>query len=191
MNKSFPPAPRGRLVVSLCVLLLGTAASRSRLKPKQIQQQGFEIIGIPARTNNAAESAGEGVIPKLWGRFYSDSDTSFDRIPAKAGNSVYAAYTAYDNDAAGDYTFVLGARVKPGTRPPEGMVAIQVPAGKYLEFTSEQGSLPTLVPKLWRDIYAYFRQAGTLQRAFKTDYEIYDAGMDPMNATATIYVGVK
>jgi len=184
-------APSYLQIVSLAGLLLGAAAAQNNLKPQQIQQDGFEIIGISARTNNAKEMAGEGAIPQMWKRFYSDKDTSFDRIPAKTDNSVYAAYTDYASDAGGDFTFVLGARVKPGTRPLEGMVTVHVPAGRYLQFTTEQGSLPTVVPKLWRDIYAYFGQGGTARRAFKTDYEIYEAGMDPANSTGTIYIGLK
>ncbi len=172
-------------------LLLGTAVAESHLKPKPRQLASFEIIGLPARTNNANEMTEHGAIAHLWKRFYSDDETFFERIPSKIGNSVYAAYTDYASDAAGDYTFVFGARVKPGTEPPKGMVAIQVLAGSYLQFNSEQGYLPTIVPQLWREIYAYFRQPGVPQRAFKTDYEVYDAGMDPTNATATIYVGVK
>ena len=190
MDISVLHAPSYLLVASLTGALLGTAAAQNHLKPKQIQQEGFEIIGITARTNNAKEMTGDGAIPLLWKRFYSDTDTFFDRVPAKTDNSVYAAYTDYASDAAGDYTFVLGARVKPGTRPPEGMIAVQVPAGRYLQFTTEQGhSQP------WcRNCGATStrtRTGATSQRAFKTDYEIYEAGMDPANSTGTIYIGVS
>ena len=191
MEISFLHAPNGLLTALFAGLLFGTAAAENHLKPKAVQQQGFEIIGMSARTNNAKEMTGDGAIAKLWKRFYSDNGIFFESIPAKTGNSVYAAYTDYASDAAGDYTFVLGARVKPGTKPPEGMIAVQVPAGAYLQFTTEQGSLPTVVPKLWHDIYEYFRRVEVPQRAFHTDYEVYDAGMDPANATGTIYIGVR
>ena len=191
MDISLLPGPGCWLILSSALLLLGTAVAQNHPKPKPTQGQGFEIIGISARTNNAKEMAGDGAIPQLWKRLYSPSDTFFDRIPAKIDNSVYAAYTDYASDATGDYTFVLGARVKPGTRPLEGMVAIQVPPGRYLQFTTGQGSLPEVVPKLWREIYAYFGQHGVPQRALKADYEVYDVGMDPTNGTATIFIGVE
>lgn len=191
MNTSWVHASKSLLTALVVGLLLAAAAAENHLKSKAVQQQGFEIIGISARTNNPNEMTEHGAIARMWKRFYSDNEIFFESIPGKTNNSVYAAYTDYASDVAGDYTFVLGARVKPGTRSPEGMIAIQVPAGRYLQFTTQQGYLPTVVPNLWREIYAYFQKSGAPQRAFNTDYETYDAGMDPANATGTIYVGVK
>lgn len=172
---------------------VGTLASilfaESNVKPKPVEQPGFEVIGIEARTNNTAEAGPTGVIPQQWQRFYMEGLR--DRIPDKLDASVIAVYTDYASDANGEYAFVLGAKVKPGTKPPEGMVAKQVPAGKYMEFTSDRGPLPQVVPALWRAIYGYFQPPSAPPRAYRADYEVYDAAVDPNNGQTNVFVGVK
>ena len=129
-------------------------------------------------------------MPQLWKRFYKDS--IIDEIPAKTDYTIVSVYTLFSGDAAtGEYSAVLGAPVKAGTKPPTGMEAVQVPAGKYLEFTTEQGSLEETVPKLWNQITEYFKKPGAPKRTFQADYEVYDAGMNPLAATGKIYVGVQ
>lgn len=178
------------ILVSATVLSLACILSAEEpVKPKPIEQTVFVVIGIEDRTNNTRETAEGGIIPQQWQRFYMEG--TINQIPDKSDHSIIAVYTDYASDANGDYSYVLGARVKPGTKPPAGMVAKEVPAGKYLLFTSEQGALPLVVPKLWRHIYEYFQGTGVPQRAFKADYEVYDSAMDPNNASAKIYIGVK
>src|SRR5205823_9688219 len=75
------------------------------------------------------------------------------KIPDKVGSNIYAVYSDYASDHNGAYTYVIGAMVKDGTAPPEGMVAIRIPAGQYTvlrseEHTSELQSLAYLVCRL-------------------------------------------
>src|SRR5664279_4392786 len=50
--------------------------------PKIVQLDGFEVIGIAVRTNNAKEGGPDGVIPKLWQRVMQEH--VLDRVPDKA-----------------------------------------------------------------------------------------------------------
>jgi len=179
------------LSLALCASVVSNCPVRAAdtVTPKATDQQGFEVIGIEARTNNVKENSDGGMIPQMWQRFYMEG--TIDQIPAKVDNSIIAVYTDYVNDANGDYTYILGAKVKAGTKPPAGMVAKQIPTGKYLEFASEQGALPLVVPKVWRHIAEYFLAAGAPARAYKADYEVYDAAMDPNDASTHVFVGVK
>jgi predicted transcriptional regulator YdeE len=147
------------------------------------------VIGLETRTNNAKEGGPNGEIPKTWQTFYMEG--AIDRIPDKVDDSIIAVYTDYASDANGDYTYILGAKVKPGTKPPSGMISKQIPGGKFEEFTSEQGALPVVIPKVWRQIYEYFSAQGAPARAYRADYELYTATLDPNNASAKVYVGVK
>jgi predicted transcriptional regulator YdeE len=178
------------LAASVLALLLGTTMAEDALKPRAVTRQGFEVIGAQARTSVAKELSDSGEIPKLWKRLYTDGIT--DKISGKVGDSIISLYTDFSGaDWNQEYTVVLGTEVKRGAKPPAGMVAVHVPAGKYMEFTTQKGALNETVPKLWRQITQYFAQPGAPQRAFTTDYEVYDADMEPQSAIGKIYVSVK
>ena len=164
-------------------------AAQEDVKPIQIEQPGFEVIGIEARTNNSQESGGTGAIPKQWQRFFMEGTQN--RIPDRADRAIVAVYTKYASDWNGDYTFILGAKVKPGTKAPEGMVAINVSGGKFVEFTSKRGRPEQVVPEIWKEVWAYFQMPGNPTRAYGADYEIYDDMSDPTNVQVKLYVGVK
>jgi predicted transcriptional regulator YdeE len=149
----------------------------------------FTVIGIAARTSNAKEATSEGIIGKQWQRFFGEGVP--DRIPDRLDRNIYAVYSDYASDHNGEYSFLIAAKVKDGTVPPTGMVAKRVLAGRYAVFTSEKGPFVQVVPSVWKKIYR-LEDAGTLKRAYHTDFEIYDQrAQDPRNGQVDIYVGVK
>ena len=129
--------------LSFCILLLALfvtpflLAAQEAPKPTPSDQATFDVIGIAVQTNNATEANADGQIPKLWQRLFMEG--VLNRIPDRSDEAIVAVYTKYATDANGDYTCILGAKVAPGTKAPEGMVAVTVPAGKYLEFVSAKG----------------------------------------------------
>ncbi len=159
------------------------------MKPKPTEQIAFDVIGIEVRTNNAQEATSGGAIPQQWQRLYMQG--VLDQIPDRLDQSVVAVYTKYASDWNGDYNYILGARVKPGTKPPAGMVLVSVPAGKYMEFTSARGPAPQVVPNLWKEIWTYFHEPGNPVRAYRADFEVYDEISNPNSIQMKIYVGVK
>ncbi|WP_298955677.1 hypothetical protein [uncultured Campylobacter sp.] len=72
--------------------------------------EGFEICGLKARTNNADEMSGRGVIANLWGEFlkFNASRSSAEK------NEIYAAYYDYENGAHGEYSVLIGTCSKEG-----------------------------------------------------------------------------
>jgi predicted transcriptional regulator YdeE len=135
-----------------------------------------------------------GMIPGQWQKFFQEG--ILEKIPGKTGSSIYALYTDYAGGRSGEYGYVIGAMVKEGTAPPEGMVIKRVPAGRYLVFTSEQGPLPKVVPGAWQKLWK-LEDEGKMQRAYLTDFEIYDGrshdaqNHDAQNAQVDVYVGLK
>jgi predicted transcriptional regulator YdeE len=114
-----------------------------------------------------------------------------DRIPDKAGSNLYAVYTKYASDHNGEYTFMVGARVKAETPPPAGMVLKPIPAGKYAVITTEKGPFQKVIPEAWLQIFK-LEDEGKLRRTYETDFELYDErALDPQNGQVDIYVGVK
>jgi predicted transcriptional regulator YdeE len=144
-----------------------------------------QVIGIETRTSNAKEMTADGVIGKQWARLSKEGLLA--RIPNKADSAIVALYTDYESDKDGAYTFILGARVSSAGSIPEGMVMRKIPAGRYAVFTSERGPAQRVVFETWKRIWA-----APLDRAYKTDVEVYDErASDPQNTQMSIYVGLR
>lgn len=173
----------------LC-LILNAGSGGTQMNPRVIEQEGFTVAGIAARTNNAREATAEGVIGKQWARFMQDG--VLEKIPNKVEHSIIAVYTDYASDHNSDYTFVLGAKVSSIVDLPDGFVAKKIPAGRYVVFTTEKGPGPKVVPELWMKINSLPKSAVGGDRAYRTDFEIYDdRATDPQNLQVDLYVGIK
>lgn len=160
------------------------------MQPHVVEQNGFIVIGVAARTNNSREATAQGVIGKEWARFMQEGVLA--KIPNKLDHSIVAVYTDYASDHKGDYTFVLGARVRSDIDVPEGMVAKKIPAGRYAVFTSDKGPGPKVVPELWMKINSLPKSAPGGNRAYRADFEVYDErAADPQNLQTDIYIGIR
>ena len=149
----------------------------------------FTVIGISARTKNAKEAGLDGVIGKQWQKFFQEG--VLENIPGKISPVIYAVYTDYESDHNGEYTYVIGASVKEGTRAPAGMVAVTVPAGSFAVITSDRGALPQVVPSAWQRVFQ-LEDERQLNRVYKTDFEVYDQrAQNPQDAQVDLYLGVK
>ena len=183
----------GLLLVAVTVALTAFVAfARVDVTPRIVYQQGFQVVGIEASTNNAKEAGPDAIIGKLWQQFLSQN--LLTKIPDRVDQSIIAVYTDYATDWRGQYTFILGAKVRPVPNPviPEGMVVKTVRAGKYAVFTSERGPVAKVVVETWKQIWAYYQNPANGQRAYQADFEMYDQrAADPNNAQVDIYVGVK
>jgi predicted transcriptional regulator YdeE len=177
------------LLIAAAMLVVTGEALAGVPMHDSLEAAAFDVIGISARTTNAAEATGNGAIPKQWQRLFMENLVS--QIPDRLDQSIIAVYTDYASDADGEYTYVLGAKVKPGTKAPKGMVLVPVPAGRYLEFDTAKGPGAKVLPPAWQEIYGYFQTRPNPARAFKTDYEIYSDMSDPNAVQAHIYIGVK
>jgi predicted transcriptional regulator YdeE len=160
------------------------------MDPKVVEQGEFTVVGIAARTSNAKEMTGDGVIGKQWARLMQENFVS--KIPNKADAAIVAVYTDYASDHDGEYTFLLGARVTSDKDVPAGMVAKKVPAGKYAVFTSEKGPAPQVVPALWMKINSLQKTAVGGDRSYRADFEVYDQrAADPQDMVMNAYVGIR
>lgn len=179
------------LVITLLTTILSVASGEDTMSPKVLDKMdAFTIIGVSVRTNNAKEQTPDGQIGKQWQRFFQEG--LLNKIPNKADNNIIAAYTDYASDKDGDYTFVLGAKVNSDKEVPAGMVALKIPSGRYAMFTSEKGSVNKIMFALWRRIWEVPKSAPGGDRAYKTDFEIYDQrAADPENSQVNVHVGIR
>jgi predicted transcriptional regulator YdeE len=175
------------LMCAVCV-----AFAEVGLTPRIVYQESFQVVGIDASTNNQKESGPDAIIGKLWQQFLSEG--LLNKIPDRVDQSIIAVYTDYATDADGQYTFILGAKIRPIPDPtlPEGMVVKTVPAGRYGVFTTDRGPVAKVVVQTWKQIWSYYKSPANGQRAYRADFEVYDQrAADPNNAQVEIYIGLK
>jgi predicted transcriptional regulator YdeE len=195
VSRSLPSAWWKAALLLLVAGLAGSCLSQAQdaMNPRIVDAKQFQIVGIEVSTNNAKEAGPDAVIGKQWRRFMDEG--LLNKIPGRVDQSIIAVYTDFTSDAHGEYTFVLGAKVQPTPVPkiPEGMIVKSVPKGKYAVFTTPRGPAAKVVPETWKQIWAYYESPQHQgQRAYATDYEIYDnRATDPNNAQVDIYVGLK
>jgi predicted transcriptional regulator YdeE len=154
------------------------------------QHAGFYVAGLTARTNNAREMSGKGKIGGVWQQFLQPHLVS--KIPNKMGVDLVAAYTDYETDHTGHYTYLLGLPVLSAESLPADLTLKHIPAGRYAVFSSSRGPRAQVVPELWQRIWSMSPQELGGARAFKTDYEIYDQrAADPEKAQIDVFVGLR
>ena len=125
------------------------------------------VDGLSVRTTNANEAhPARAKIPALWQRFYQEG------YSAAVAGPLYGVYTEYATDATGPYTLIVGGASDAGSPGPP-LVRVQIPAGRYLAFTSK-GDVPAAVIAGWQGVWEYFVGAHAPRRAYTTDFELYD-----------------
>lgn len=177
-------------ITAMTIASLTLQRAREHPTPKIVRESAFTVVGISARTTNAKEMSGQGVIAKLWQRVTSEQ--LLQKIPNRTDSNTLALYSNYQSDASGPYTFIIGARVGSAAKIPPGMIAVTVPAAKYAVFISARGPADKVVPETWRQIWLLPRSALGGDRAYQTDFELYDLrAASPQSAQVQIYVGIE
>jgi len=184
-EKSLELDPKNNNAVERLKKLKGEA-----MNPKVLDQDGFTVVGMAARTSNRKEMTSEGIIGKQWARIFQED--VIGKIPNKVDHNIVAVYTDYAGDYNGEYTYLLGVRVSSDATVPAGMVAKKIPSGKFAVFTSEKGPAPKVVPATWLKIASLPKTAVGGDRVYRADYEIYDErAQDPENLQVDVYVGIR
>lgn len=151
-----------------------------------------KLIGIQVRTNNNNEADSlNGKIFPIVKRFYHDK--LFERIPnrIKAG-TVFCAYTDYESDHNGNYTYFIGEEVDVSTEAPEGFTAIFIPAQSYIKFTTGPAPMPDVIRNAWSKIWTMTEDDLGGKRNYVADFEVYDErSSDHQNIVMDIYIGIE
>jgi predicted transcriptional regulator YdeE len=154
------------------------------------QHSGFYVVGIAARTHNAAEMNGSGKIGEIWHRLLRDNLAA--KIPNKLGIDLIAVYTDYESDHTGHYTYLLGLPVSSIKDVPEKFVAKHIPSGRYSVIVTDRGPVTKVVPAAWESIWSMSpKELGGI-RTYRADYEVYDQrAADPEKAQIEVFVGLR
>ncbi|WP_232696022.1 zinc ribbon domain-containing protein [Brevibacillus daliensis] len=145
------------------------------------------IAGISARTTNACEMSGEGVIGNLWEQYAAKQ---LDQVLTDESAVAYGVYYNYENGALGEYSIMAGKRVSSTQGVPEGLDVVTLPKATYAVFTTRRGPLSEVVIETWQDIWKWSMKNG-VSRTFTGDFERYDERcMDPANVVVDIYIAI-
>ncbi|HEV3220568.1 MAG TPA: GyrI-like domain-containing protein [Candidatus Acidoferrales bacterium] len=167
---------------------ISTKAGEAEATPQVVQLKEFSVMGYKIRTNNPREATKDGQIAPLWDRVRRDNLLS--KIPHRLDANAIVVYSNFDKDASYDY--LIGAKVGKNSPAPQGMVVIEVPAGRFALFTSEKGPVAKVVIETWQHILALPKSEPGGQRAYKADFEVYDQrAADPQNSQVDIYIGIR
>lgn len=171
------------LFLSIAPLAAQTPVTHEHLKAP------FYVAGYLVRTNNADEAEGKSKIGPLWQRFKQENLVA--RIPNRADAALTVVYSHYASDENGPYDYLLGARVDSISHLPAEMTWRKVEPATYAVILTQKGQMPTVLQAAWDRVW--HMSPGELggQRAFITDYEIYDQRTaNPQRAQVEIHIGL-
>lgn len=139
----------------------------------------LNISGLKTRTSNVNEQSAETAkIAPLWNKVVEDC------FPYMlVSGSVYAVYSNYESDVAGQYDLLVGSDKFSSSL--ENTESVEIQEGSYLKF-SKDGDMPEACISLWQDIWAYFESDDCQHvRSYITDFEKYtQTGLE-------IYISIK
>ena len=104
------------------------------------------------------------------------------KVPNKVDETIYAVSTDYE----GDYTTLIGYRVKDLGHIDESLSVKIIPASTYAKFTDKGNLVGGAVIDAWMKVWKT-----KLQRTYTADLEVYgEKAVDPTNDEADIFVAI-
>jgi len=156
------------------------------------------LVGITVRTNNANEINWQNGNAKIFPcvqRYFGEQLAN--SIPHRARPGVtYCAYTQYESDHTGEYTYFIGEEVTAAEPKnlPAGFTVLEVPAQTYARFTTEPGNMPEVLRTAWFAIWNMSDQELGGKRSYAVDYELYDERAQTPDHTGIvldIFIGIQ
>lgn len=162
------------------------------MKKTMTKRSEMKLIGITVRTNNVQET------DKLNGKIFPCVQQYFhqalcEKIPnRKAPGTTICAYTNYESDHTGDYTYFIGEEVtSTDTSTPEGFETLVIPEQDYAIFTNGPAPMPEVIVDAWEAIWKMDAKDLGGKRNYQTDFEVYDErAADHNNIILDIFIGV-
>lgn len=149
------------------------------------------LMGITARTSNAFETdpAVSQIAPTVQKYFHENLSAL---IPGrKTPDVTFCAYTDYESDFNGEYTYFIGEEVESSTHIPDGFSIVEISAGDYVKYTNGPGPMPAVCIDIWKEIWASSDDQLGGKRRYQTDFEIYDErAHDHQNVILDVWIGI-
>lgn len=152
----------------------------------------IKLVGITTRTSLAAEmNLTTARIGATVQRYFHENYPE-KILQRKKPGVTYCAYTSYESDFTGEYTYFIGESIDSLDILPEGFETLVIPAQRYAKFTTESGPMPMVCIEAWQKIWKMNPAEFEGERAYLADFEVYDErALDHNNVVLDIYVGLK
>lgn len=158
-----------------------------------VKRETILLVGMRVRTNNATEvNSLDGKIFPLVQRYFHDGLA--EQIPLrKKPGTTFCAYTDYESDYTGDYTYFIGEEVAEiGEHIPEGFDVLEIPAQTYAKFTTDPAPMPEVLINAWQEIWDMTPEEMGAKRRYHTDFELYDErAADHQNIVMDLFIGLE
>lgn len=158
-----------------------------------IKKPEIQLVGISLRTCYDREVNKEtgAILPCVMRYFH---EALFEKIPNRARpGTTFCAYTEYESDYRGAYTYFIGEEVTSLATPlPEGLQKLIIPAQNYAQFTTPPAPMPEVIIDAWTAIWKMSPKELGGDRVYHTDFEIYDErAADHQKIVMDICVGIR
>lgn len=153
----------------------------------------IKLVGICVRTSYDLEldKMKGHIFPCIQQYFHG---ALFEKIPnRKKPGTTFCAYTDYDTDYKGAYTYFIGEEISSLDAPlPEGFKELVIPKQQYVKFTTPPAPMPDVIVNAWKEIWEMSPKELGGKRRYDTDFEIYDErAADHQNIVLDVYIGIQ
>ncbi len=150
------------------------------------------LIGMSVRTSYEHEmNWKQGRIFQCVQEYFHSNAT--ERIPfKKRPGTTICAYTDYESDYRGAYTYFIGEEVTSAPEPIiPGLSRLTVPSQRYAKFTTSPAPMPDVIINSWKEIWEMSPDRMGGNRRYHTDFEVYDErAVDHSNIVLDILIGL-
>ena len=111
----------------------------------------------------------------------------------KKPGTTFCAYTDYETDHTGAYTYFIGEEVLSFENTlSEEFQTLVVPKQRYTRFTTGPAPMPDVIEKAWKNIWTMSANQLGGKRSYHTDFEIYDErASDHQNIVMDLCIGIE
>jgi predicted transcriptional regulator YdeE len=163
------------------------------MKQATTKKPEIKLIGICVRTSYQKE------IDKMKGNIFPCVQRYFheglsEKILKRTNpGTTFCAYTDYESDYQGVYTYFIGEEVNSFDYPVhEDFQTLIIPQQNYAKFTAGPAPMPDVIINAWKEIREKSPKDLGGKRSYQTDFEIYDErASDHQNIVLDLYVGIK
>lgn len=163
------------------------------MKKEKTELGEIILVGLTARTNNKNEMNPEKSKIGALAEFYWGNKVANNIKHRIKPGVTYAAYTEFENDEHGEYTYFIGEAVaSTHDQDISQFKTLTIPKSQYQKFTTELGKMPYIVISAWQKIWTMKENDFNGKRKYITDFEVYDQkAADPNNSIVDIYIGIE
>jgi predicted transcriptional regulator YdeE len=162
------------------------------MKKTNVQLPEIKLVGITVRTNNSLEANPETAkIGKTISNYF-ENNLSQKILNRTKSETTYCAYTEYENDENGEYTYFVGEEVDSFEQVDPIFKMLTIPSSIYAKFECGPGKMPMICIGSWKEIWQMQDDDFGGERTYITDFEIYDErAKDYGNTILDIYIGIQ